>query len=352
MKKLLSLLLVVSLAIICAFSTISATATTATPDEAKTPVSLEITYPPSYTRLDVFQNYLWGIGWDYVYDYENPDFEAIKNHMLNNEFMTTPTLLDVMLLVTYSDGSVEEINEYVCTSSLMDPPDLSKFNEESDIQDILKEVCRTYTAKIEYKGIYTTYEIEAYSSLKEDVQNKYEFVSYTEPDKTVYVIDVDTYIEYMEDANGNMRAFRIFEYDKTGMTATIRNKKTGELITYNEDNITILKVKQFVEAPCIPGSHSAMAFVTTEDGATVPFFVDVTHVVNSVEETTPSIEAETNPTINNTEVSTSDTATNDTVNNKPDNNAIQTGNPASAILLVVVMLSATAIAFVFYRKKA
>ncbi len=358
MKKLLSLILVASFAIISALGTVSATASTATPDEAKTPISMTISSQPYFKHLDLFKNYPNGIGWDYDYDHDNPDLEAVKNYMLSNEFKTTPSIPELSFLVTYSDGSEEVVEESDCTINLLDPPNLGQFNENTHIQVIFKEVCRKYTVEYKYKGITGKYEFHLYSDLKEDVQSKYEFVSYTEPNKTEYVIDVDTHIEYLEDAAGNIREFRIYDYDKTGMTATIRNKKTGELITFNDDEITILKAQEFTDFPGMTGSMNAWAYVTTEDGAIIDFFVKVTHVRNNTEEPTSPVEPETKPTVDNdkdtstADTATKDTATKDTVNNQTDNNAIQTGNPATAILLVVVMLSATTVAYVFYRKKA
>lgn len=347
MKKLLSVLLTAVLTL--SFATVSFSA--ATPDEAKTVTSIEMTQLPDKTE------YLFDMveaGWDDSNANGYLDITVWDNLLEELEkavFFINVDLTGAVITATYSDGSTEVIDNDLCTTSVADPVSLRAFFEafenmetEEDAYVIYEMLIREYTINVEYAGATTSFNV---SLTYEDYSYEeiYEFVSYTNPDTDNYEVIYDEEI-----------GFYWLEFDLTGMTVTVKNTETGELKTYGEEDIYIDFWYDEADIPA-PGEQIAEGMVFTESGEVVYFDYPFTlkgEETDTPEESKPAPKPDTDKDAQSSTkpASTADTATKDTVNNKPDNNAIQTGNPVTAILLVVVMLSATAVAFVFYRKKA
>lgn len=365
MKKLLSLLLVAVLAITCSAVSFSATETSATPDEAKILKSFELTEFPDRTKYSLDQI---EAGWDISNlntEIDPTDREQLLAELEKAEFFINVDLSGAVFTAYYTDGSSEVIDNSLCTTSVTHPISLRAVFEE--IEDMESEddtfmleamLMHEYEICVEYMGGTARFYVEL---IPGDLNNDdiYEFVSYTNPDKNSYTV---TY-EQITDEYG----YYYLDFDITGMTATVRNKETGELTTYGDDSIY---VEFSYEANNINDvlprdEYIAKGYVFTDDGEIVPFVYEFrfngekaetpsddepTQNTTPVEPDTDDAQSTTKPE-STTDTATKDTATKDTVN-KTDNNAIQTGNPVTAILLVVVMLSATAVAYVFYRKKA
>ena len=348
MKKLLSLLLVAVLAITCSAVSFSATETSATPDEVKTVTSIEMTQLPDKTEYlfdmveagwdgsNIDEDIFYATGWDQILE------DAV--------FFIDVDLTGAVITATYSDGSTAVVDNDLCTTSVADPASMKAFFEalenletEEDAIAFLAMFIREYTINVEYQGAVTSFKVNVIAD-DYDLEEVYEFVSYTNPATDSYEVIYDEEFELY-----------YLEFDLTGMTVTVKNTETGELETYGEENIYI---DFWYDETTIPeaGEHIASGMVFTESGEIVSFdypFTIKSENTDTPEDNKPAPKPDTDDAQSSTKpASTADTATKDTVNNKTDNNAIQTGNPVTAILLVVVMLSATAVAYVFYRKKA
>lgn len=338
MKKLLSILLTTIIAF--SFATVSFSA--ATPDEAKIVTSIEMTQLPDKTEYlfdmveagwnnaDIDEDIFNITGWDQILE------EAV--------FFIDVDLTGAVITATYSDGSKEVVDNDLCTTSVADPASMKAFFEalenlktEEDAYAFLAMFIREYTINVEYQSAVTSFKVNVIAD-DYDLEEVYEFVSYTKPATDSYEVIYDEFLECY-----------YLEFDITGMTATVKNIETGELTTYGDDSIYIDFWYDETNAPA-PGEYVADGYVYTDDGEVVffeyPFTIKGENTDTSEDDKTPPT-----PDKDDAQSSTKPEATKDTVN-KTDNNAIQTGNPVTAILLVVVMLSATAVAYVFYRKKA
>ncbi len=350
MKKLLSAVIAAMLMLSCSTATFSATDSTASPDEAKKLVSMEMTELPSKLNYILFVD----AGWNFDIDENETDIDKILDAINNAEFYIDVNWTGATIMGTYSDGTTEEIDPYLCTTSVADPASLGEIANEEDFEKAMAMICREYTINVELNGVTTSFKVTVNPyDFDVDYSDIYEFVSYTEPDKNVYDIDKDFSQEIIFDENGNEIIVDSLDFDLTGMTVTIKNKETGELITYGEDNI-YLEFMHFPDEPeLVPGEYTAFGEVYTDDGEIVPF--DYLFKLTSANDnkTPGSSNPSTDSTTENNSkkpVSTPDTS--DTaVNTSADNGAIQTGSPVSAGILAVVMLSGTVIAFLTYRKK-
>lgn len=340
MKKLLSLLLVTVLAL--SFATVSFSA--ATPDEAKIVTSIEMTQLPDKTE------YLFDMveaGWngaDIDEDIFNiTDWEQIIEDAV---FFIDVDLTGAVITATYSDGSTAVVDNDLCTTSVADPASMKAFFEalenietEEDAIAFLAMFIREYTINVEYQNAVTSFKVNVIAD-DYDLEEVYEFVSYTKPSTDSYEVIYDEEFELY-----------YLEFDLTGMTVTVKNTETGELEIYGEEDIYI---DFWYDETTIPeaGEHIASGMVFTESGEIVSFEYPFTikgENTDTPEDYKPAPKPDTDDAQSSTKPeATTDTATKDSV----DNNAIQTGNPATAILLVVVMLSATAVAYIFYKKKA
>ena len=348
MKKLLSAVIAAMLMLSCSTATFSATDSTASPDEAKKLVSMEMTELPSKLDYILFLD----AGWNFDIDENETDPDKILDAINNAEFYINVDLTGATIMGTYSDGTTEEIDPDLCTTSVADPVNLGEINKEEDIEKALAMVYREYTINVELYGVTTSFNVTV-DPYDFDYSDIYEFVSYTEPDKNIYDIDKDFSQEILFDEEDNEIIVDSLDFDLTGMTVTIKNKETGELITYGEDNI-YLNFMHFPDDPeLVPGEYTAFGEVYTDDGEIVPFDY-LFKLISTDDNKTP---APSNPSSdstleNNSKKPVSKTDTPDTaVNTSADNGAIQTGNPVSAGILAVVMLSGTMIAFLTYRKK-
>lgn len=343
MKKLLSILLTTILTF--SFATVSFSA--ATPDEAKIVTSLEMTELPDKTEYlfdmveagwnnaDIKEDIFYVTGWDQIFE------EAV--------FFIDVDLTGAVITATYNDGSTEVVDNDLCTTSVADPASLEAFFDalenletEEDAYAFLAMFIREYTINVEYKGAATSFKVNVIAD-DYSYEDVYEFVSYTKPETDSYEVVYDELLECY-----------YLEFDITGMTATVKNIETGELTTYGDDSIYVDFWYDETDA-LAPGEYVADGYIYTDDGEIV--FFEYPFTIKSENTDTPE-DDKTTPTPDTDDAqsstkpdATTDTATNDTIN-KTDNNAIQTGNPVTAILLVVVMLSATAVAYVFYKKKA
>ena len=340
MKKLLSVLLVAVLALSMATVSFSA----ATPDEAKIVTSIEMTQLPDKTEyaFDMIE-----AGWSNA-DITDDIFSVTDWDQLfeNAVFFIDVDLTGAVITATYSDGSTEIIDNDLCTTSVADPASLKAFFDalenletEEDAYAFLAMFIREYTINVEYEGATTSFNVNLTAPDIPEYEEVYEFVSYTAPATNSYevVYDEEFGIYYLD-------------FDLTGMTATVKNTETGELTTYGDDSIYIDFWFEKDEILAI-GEQTADGYVFTDDGEVVYFeykFILDDKEADTPEESKPAPNPDTD---NDAQSSTKPASTADTAT-KTDNNAIQTGNPTSAILLVIVMLSATALAVVFYRKKA
>lgn len=345
MKKLLSIALVAVLMLTCSIGTFSANTAPASPDEAKQLVSIEMTELPSKTTYNLIDE----AGWNIDIDENETDWEVIEEAILNAPFYINVDLSDAVITGTYSDGSTQEIDPSLCTTSVADPVKLADLVDIEDEDVLYSMICREYTINIEYLGVSTSFKVNVDYSYEPEYSEIYEFVSYTDPVKNEYVIGEDFTEEVYIDDAGNEMLVEYLNFDLTGMTVTLKNTETGELVTYGEDNI-YLEFRHDVIAPAlVAGRYYALGTVITDEGELVSFDYLVTLVEaddNATEESKPvdntdDIKEESKPT------STADTAEKATT----DNNTVQTGRTSFAGLFLVLMLSATAITFIVYRRK-
>ena len=346
MKKLLSILLVTVFVLSFSTVTLSAVELSATPDEAKTITSLEVQNLPN--KIDYMIDQIeagWNIS-NVNFGVDQANKELYYAEIEKAVFFINVDLTGAVIVATYNDGSTEVIDNNLCTTSVADPVNLRVIYELMDNITTLEEayaieamIIRNYTINVNYMGATTSFNVGLSELGREDLEDRthYDFVSYTNPNELSYEI---TYVEEL--------GMYYVDFDITGMTVTVKNSVTGELTTYGEDNIFIYFWFDTYEE-LADGELIAEGYVITDDGHNVIF--DFPFTMNRENPTAPEeTTTTTQPTTGNDAKSTTDTATNDTATKNTLNDAIQTGESVTVVLFII-MLSATAVAYIFYRKK-
>lgn len=352
MKKLFSVLVAVMLILTCMMSTY-AVADTATSDEAEpTVTSINIAKLPDKTSYTLFKDAGWDINFDNIEDFEN--IEDFVNCILNAPFYIDIDLTGAVIDVMYSNGMVVQADVNECTTSVADPLRIGDIDVNITYEELEQLLFREYTIIVEYKGAKTTFKVnisDLYFGDDFKYSEIYEFVSYDDPLQKEYVIGKDTYIDSFYDYDDSEVFYETIDFDLTDITVTVKNKETGKLETYGEDNIFIDFSYTYsgTESLLTPGTYTALGEVITDDGEIVPF--DYSFKLISEEEENKKNKPSEDNKINGAE--SADTATSDTAKNKDtsaDSGAVQTGNPVSAVVLALFMMSGATVA-VFCTKK-
>lgn len=349
MKKLLSAAIAVILALSCTVSAF-ATIETATPDAPREVQSIKFVQLPDklvYTDEDII--------FDVDISEDETDINKIIEALKNAVFTLDIDLTGSILEVEYTDGTTDDLDYFLCETKVADPIkfsdlDFSNIEAEEAYEAFMALIYRNYTVEVEFKGAKTSYTVLLEEQEYDPTSTIYEFVSYDDPLKKEYVLGKDVYEDIYIDDDGNEIPCETIDIDTTGMTVTLRNKETGELETFGEDDIYI-SLYNLIPVEGVPrlraGRYCAIGEVWTDDGM-VPF----TYILTIIDDKTDNKNDDKKPTDNTKDDSTSDTATpsvSDKIN--VDNGAIQTGTPTTAIVLVVLLLSGSAALFFAYRRK-
>lgn len=353
MRKFLSVLLTLTLALSCSAVTFSATDAGATPDEAKKVTSIEMTQLPEKTEY-VFDQI--EAGWDVSgldSDVDIDDQEAVLEALEKAEFFIDVDLAGAEITATYSDGSTEVVDNTLCTTSVADPASLRQFYEllinletEEDAIAFMGLFIREYTINVEYAQAVTTFNVNVVEDDSNVDETTYVFESIENPHGDVYVIEEDLIdIDINEGYDDEPYICKAVDFDLENIKVTVRNKETGELETYSGDSI-VMDCYFSPEEEIVPGIYSPLAYVITDSGEWVFFDYEIELVnAENPEESKPATDNKDDEVDNKT-------ASTDTPS-KPvaDNGAVQTGTPAHAGLLAVVLLSGLFVAFMVHRKK-
>lgn len=351
MKKLLAIILAAVLVVSCSVVTFSAAETA-----EKELVSIEMTQLPDKLEYE-FDSEAY-FDFDNI-DYENePEtLEEIIQLLEQVYFVIDVDLTGAEITATYNDGSTELIDNELCTTSVADSINVKSFYEamlnvesEEDYEEVMAMLIREYTINVTYKTAETSFKVNV---TEPDYSEKYELVSVTNPNKNTYVIEDDLYFD--EDLE-----ITYVDLDLTGMVVTVLNKETGEILTFDSDDVE-LEYFFFDDEEIKPGSYETMGYIIIdEDEYDCVFFDYEFELVNAEkqEETTqPTTEktddseiVTTSPTQSATTASVSETQKETTIATS-NNDAVKTGVSLNTGILVVLMLSGAIFAILAYRKK-
>lgn len=350
MKKLFSVFIAVILIFTCMLSTYAAT-NTATPDGAEpTVTSINIAKLPDKTSYTLFQDAGWDIKFDNIEDFKT--FYEFADYILNAPFYIDVDLSGAVIDIMYSNGMVVQADVSKCKTSVKDPVRIGDIDATITYEEFEKLILREYTIVVEYEGAEATFNVNIndIGFSDEEYSEVYEFVSYDDPNQKEYVIGKDTYKDSYYDIDDKEIFYETLDFDLTDITVTVKNIETGELETYGEDSIFLDFFYPYddTEAPLTPGTYFADGTVFTDDGELVTFEYSFKLINEEGETLNKPKPSENNK--NNGEVS--DTATYDTANKatSADSGAVQTGNPVSAVILVLIMMSGSTFA-IFCTKK-
>lgn len=389
MKKILSFLLTATMAV--SFSSVafastgaSFASTGATSDEALKLEGIELSKLPDklkYTDDDC--DYYFGDSKFTEDDFENMSSEELEEFL--EKFIDEGSInINVdyegaEIIAYYNNQTVESVvNNEDCNWSVADPFKFSELEKYEDIdfedlsdeefEDLVNEISnliyREYTVDVTYEGFKTSYTI----TLVEDDDDfseqgrEYEFVSYNNPSDRPYIIGEDVYETIIYDDYDNEIPVETVDVDTTGMTVTLKDKETGELVTFDEENAVFdITFYHFVNdaVPLRAGHYYAIGTVYTDDFDIVYFDYMITFIDGDDSEPATSVDKTTTPNSpdnNSDKSSTSDTPSSSsngkgTTNTASSNNgAIQTGEVTPAIILLV-LISGAVVTMYFYRRK-
>lgn len=390
MKKLLVVLLtaVILISVLSvSFSTVAFASAGATKDEAYDQIkSIELTKLPDkleYT-LDDCDLYVGDVKLteDVLENMSVEDFDQIiENFIDNGRININVDFSGAEVIGNYNEYYVTSVNNEDCSVSVADPfkfSELKKY-EDIDTEDLTEEefiavlnemlglICREYTVDVTYEGFKTSYKIKLVNGYIHvfpglDYES-YEFVSYNNPSNRPYSISEDVYETVIYDEDGNEISVETVDVDTTGMTVTLKNKETGELVTFDEENASFdIEFYHFMNdsVPLRTGNYYAIGTIYTYDYGVVSFDYTITFEDEEDSEVSKSDGNNNNNDNNDTNNSTPDTAgkntgkssTADTPKSSSNSNgAIQTGDVVPATILLVLILGAVATMY-FYRRKS
>ncbi len=378
MKKFLSVVIAAMITMACtvfpAFATGEATPDAATPDEVATVASIEITKLPD--------KLVYVGGEDADWDYDSVSLGDIMNGNLEDiealramELKFNLDLTGIEVVATYTDSTTADVPVEELTAKVTNPltygeiidisekydesmnEDISYEEYEKLMEDYLKEVealiLRDFIVEVEYKGATDTYTVNISEDLGDyDSTGDYELVSFTMPEKVVYDManEDEVYIEDWSDESGEYFYYDVM-IDTTGMTATLRHKETGEMVTVNGEDISAYFFYDYAESgKLVPGVYDVEATAWTEDGSYVDFTFPIT-IVDSSQKTDDSSTDKPSTDEPSTDDATSSVSTADTATPDSDNTAIKTGTPSNVTAMLSVVLVMTVGVVLFWYKK-
>ncbi len=367
MKKFLSVVIAAMITMACtvfpAFATGDATPDTATPDEVATVASIEITKLPD--------KLVYVGGEDADWDYDSVSLGDIMNGNLEDiealramELKFNLDLTGIEVVATYTDSTtadvpVEELTAKVTNTitygEVMDFMENYEFSDdysdeafEEYMTAIADFILRDYNVEVEYMGATDNYTVNISEDMGDyDSTGDYELVSFTMPEKVVYDManEEEVFIDDWSDENGEYFYYDVM-VDTTGMTATLRHKETGEMVTVNGEDISAYFFYDYDESgKLVPGVYDVEATAWTEDGSYVDFTFPIT-IVDSSKKADEPVTDEPSTDDATSSVSTDDTATPDS-----DNTAIKTGTPSNVTVMLSVVLVMTVGVVLFWYKK-
>ena len=380
MKKFLSVVIAAMITMACTvFPTFATTADTATPDTAVEVESIEITKLPDKLV------YVGGedVDWDYdsvsLGDIMNGDLEAAEA-LKAMELKFNLDLTGIEVVATYTDSTtanvpVEELSAKVTNTltygeilvisikyeDMLEDENLEfeeydKILEEYD-NEIMATILRDYIVEVDYKGATDTYIVNILDDFNDfNDSSDYELVSYTAPNKTVYDManEDEVIIEDWSDEEYGEYFYYDIDFVTEGLTATICNKNTGEVLTITEEDIDVMPFSltyDYDESGKLkPGVYMIQATAYTPDYDYVDFefpitIIDSTIVDSSTTSTTP-VEDDADKDTDKDADKNNATATPDS-----DNTAIKTGSASSVTTVLSVVLVMTAGIVLFWYKK-
>lgn len=383
MKRVLSLAIVLMLTLSCMFTAFAQTDDTASPDEAKKVTELKITKLPdklTYTTEDMIEP---DIDLSKIAD-ENATEESIIKYFSQFNLELKLDLTGMEVEAVYSDGTTEKVDAKDCKAELADPfnygdylkaiydyeknlPDFTEDMTEDEFYELLEKarkdldamVYREYTVNVSYQDAKTSYKItlENINDVPQ-LDDRYEVVSVKAPEKVNYTkADTDFFYEADMPYDGSPESKEYYDEtyfypDFKGLEVTVKDKITGKIYTKTfdgteEDIVYISPVyarpddtKTNLEVYVMGDVNEWLNLPEDEEYSTE---VTGTFKVNYYANGVPSKDIS----------STKDTATNNTVTKSATggNGSVQTGNPMTAVSVVLVMLVASGAMFVCYRRK-
>lgn len=377
MKKILAVLLAAIMAV--SFATV---AFASTDDEALKLEGIELTRLPDkleYT-LDDCDLYVGDVKLteDVLENMSVEDFDEIIENFVDNGRININVDFDGAELVAHYNNYLIDsvVNNEDCSVSVADPFRLSELKqyEDIDVEDLTEEelvavlneivglIYREYTVDVTYEGFKTSYKIELVAEEFDipdfgDSESKYEFVSYNNPSDRPYSISEDVYETVIYDEDGNEISVETVDVDTTGMTVTLKDKETGELVTFDEENAFFdIEFYHFTNdsVPLRAGNYYAIGTVYTYDYGVVPFYYTITFEDEEESEVSKADKADNNnnSTPDSADENTGKSSTTDTPKSSSNSNgAIQTGDVVPATILLVLILGAV-VAMYFYRRKS
>lgn len=377
MKKILAVLLAAIMAV--SFATV---AFASTDDEALKLEGIELTRLPDkleYT-LDDCDLYVGDVKLteDVLENMSVEDFDEIIENFVDNGRININVDFDGAELVAHYNNYLIDsvVNNEDCSVSVADPFRLSELKqyEDIDVEDLTEEelvavlneivglIYREYTVDVTYEGFKTSYKIELVAEEFDipdfgDLESKYEFVSYNNPSDRPYSISEEVYETVIYDEDGNEISVETVDVDTTGMTVTLKDKETGELVTFDEENAFFdIEFYHFTNdsVPLRAGNYYAIGTVYTYDYGVVPFYYTITFEDEEESEVSKADKADNNnnSTPDSADENTGKSSTTDTPKSSSNSNgAIQTGDVVPATILLVLILGAV-VAMYFYRRKS
>lgn len=356
MRTVISVMLAVMLILTCAAA---AFAQTATNDEAATMKSIKIEKAPDkltyYFPFEAF----WDFG-DGDED-ENEDEEALKQLKLLFNIDLTGAVINAI----YDDESVSPIDVSKCTVDVLDVPtqwDMYKAIEpyvkdlkddeipddatlEAVMEAIEKLIVGEYTVEVSYGSFKDSYKINLAIAGDDYFESKnYEFVSFNNPPRTTYY-ESELYDDFTMDENFNEVPCKVLELDKKGMTVTLKNKTTGELETFGEDDFILTFEYSDTKVPLTTGEYTAEGAILLDDGY-LSFEFPFTLVCEE-----KNNEDIVKPTQSQTDaVSTADEKKT-TTTKTADNSIVKTGDVVPSIVLLTAAVLFAALAFIFVKSR-
>lgn len=382
MKKILAVLLAAVLLIAVlsvSFSTVAFASAGATKDEAYDQIkSIELTKLPDkleYT-LDDCDLYVGDVKLteDVLENMSVEDFDQIiENFVDNGRININVDFSGAEVIGNYNEYYVKFVKNEDCSVSVADPFKFSELKQYEDIdaEDLTEEeliailneivglIYREYTVDVTYEGFKTSYKIELVAEEFDipdfgDSESKYEFVSYNNPSDRPYSISEDVYETVIYDEDGNEISVETVDVDTTGMTVTLKDKETGELVTFDEENAFFdIEFYHFMNdsVPLRAGNYYAIGTVYTYDYGVVPFYYTITFEDEEESEVSKA-DDNNNSTPDSADENTGKSSTTDTPKSSSNSNgAIQTGDVVPATILLVLILGAV-VAMYFYRRKS
>lgn len=379
MKKILAVLLSAIMAVCFTTVAYASTATDSTADEVIKLAGIELKKLPDkleYT-LDDCDFYIGDekITEDMFENLSFEDIELIFDSIVDNGRININVDFSGAWLIAhynnYMTGSVVDNDD--CSISVADPFKFSELKQYEDIdaEDLTEEefiaildeianlIFREYTVDVTYEGFTTSYNIELVMENFDipDTESNYEFVSYDNPSSRTYIISQDVYETVIYDDDYNEISVETVDVDTTGMTVILRDKETGELVTFDENNASFdIEFYHFTNdsVPLRAGNYYAIGTVYTDDGNTVNFTYKITFAESSELNTTPDTadkDAGKLSTSDSADKNTGESSTSDTPKSSSnENGAVQTGDVVPAMVLLA-LISGAVVSMYFYRRK-